>query len=164
MPQVKAKREIKSPKPIRPREVALPEPVSTNAFELISTMLDYESAAQKSGTDLASGRFKMLTASERDFCRAELIADYIRLSIGNLGDTPGYYEAAMDNFCSKVCDMMIPSHELIGTCFAATEIVSEDERYASIPNFIESVRHTMIPVLQTCVRVIETKTRLAAAA
>lgn len=120
-------------------------------------MLEYEGAALQRGIDLTSGRFKMLTSAERDFHRSELIADYIRLSVGNLGNTPGYYEATLDSFCAKICDMEIPSHELIGTYLAAVEIVSQEKRLNSIPHFEDAVRRTMIAVLQGCVETLGKK-------
>ena len=138
-------------------------PTLTDARELITMMMDYEAAARDRGISLASGRFEMLTASERQYYRAELIADYIRLSAGNLGNTQGYYDAALKDFCEKVCDMRIASHELIGTYLASVEIVCNEENLNSIPGLNEAVRCTMIAVLQNCVFVMREKSQAVAA-
>jgi hypothetical protein len=119
--------------------------------ELISKMLEYETAAQKKGLDLSCGQFEMLTASERQFYRAELIADYIRLSAGNMGNTQGYFDAALAAFTHKVCDMAIPSHELIGTYLAAVDLVDKEEKLVEVPALKDTVKRTMMQVLQSCV-------------
>ena len=89
----------------------------------------------------------MLTASEQQSLRAELVADYIRLSSGNTGRQPGYYDATLANFCDKICHAELPSHELIGTYLAATDIVNEKD----IAWLKDAVRTTMVEVLQSCV-------------
>lgn len=121
-------------------------------------MLDYEATTRTKGTDIASGRFAMLTASERQLLRAELIADYIRLS-ASLGKAPDTFDAAFQSFCSKVCEMSIPSHELIGTYLAAVDVVSKGERLSQTPGLIEAVRRTMITVLQGCVDLMRNRGR-----
>lgn len=134
----------------------------TDASNLIGTMLDYEAAARRKGIDLASGRFSMLTASEREFLRAELVADYIRLSAGNMGNTPGYFDASLVDFCARVCDMELTSHELIGTYLAAVDIVTKSEHLSQVSGLIDAVRGTMIIALQGCVELLGS--RMAAAA
>ena len=164
MPQLKTKGSSRSAKGSAPPAQAFQHPTVADVHELIGKMMEYEDTARERGIDLASGRFKMLTKSERQFYRAELIADYIRLAIGNLGNTPGYFDAALEAFCSKICEMEIPSLELMGTYLAAVDIVSQEDRLNSIPSFSEAVRHTMISVLRTCVAVLREKTTLRAAA
>jgi len=119
--------------------------------DLIGKMLDYEAAAHAKGIDVTSGRFEMLTVSERQFYRAELIADYIRLSAGNMGNTQGYFDAALEAFCRKICDMAIPSHELIGTYLAALDLVTKEDNLLEIPALDDAVKRTMSQVLQSCV-------------
>lgn len=113
--------------------------------------MEYEAAATQRGVNSAHGRFEMLTASERQFYRAELIADYIRLSAGNMGNTKGYYDAAFGVFCSKICEMSIPSHELIGTYLASVDIVNKEKDLADVPSLADAVRRTMLDVLTGCV-------------
>ena len=163
MPQVKTKSITKPRKTFTATTTAPQRPTPTDARELMTTMMDYEAAARAQGISIASGRFEMLTASERQFYRAELIADYIRLSAGNMGNTQGYYDAALKDFCNKVCDMRIASHELIGTYLAAVDIVASEESLNSIPALSEAVRGTMIAVLQHCVDVMHQRTMPAAA-
>ncbi|MCL5103929.1 MAG: hypothetical protein M1133_07435 [Armatimonadetes bacterium] len=163
VPQVKTKSIAKPRKTSAASTIAPQRPTLTDARELITTMMDYEAAARAQGINPASGRFEMLTASERQFYRAELIADYIRISAGNMGNTQGYYDAALQDFCNKVCDMRIASHELIGTYLAAVDIVASEESLNSIPALNEAVRHTMISVLQHCVDLMRHKTQPAAA-
>ena len=156
MPQVKTRGSTKTRKRASPAKQAAPSgPEPTNVRDLIGKMLDYEATARENGIDFASSRFKKLTASERDFLRAELIADYIRLSAGNTGKTPGYYDATLISFCSKICDMGVPSGELIGTYLAAVDVVSSK----NIDWLKDAVRGTIVEVLQTCVRIIEKKTQ-----
>lgn len=133
---------------------AVKHPTLMDACDLIGVMLDYEATARKKGIDLASGRFSMLTASEREFLHAELIADYIRLSAGNMGNTPGYFDAALDEFCSKVRDMELTSHELIGTYLASVDVVTNSDHLSKVPGLIEAVRSTMITALQGCVELL----------
>ena len=147
-----------------PKASAFQHPTVTDVHELIGKMMEYEDTARERGVNLTSGRFRMLTKSEGQFFRAELIADYIRLAIGNLGNTPGYFDAALDAFCGKICEMEIPSLELMGTYLAAVDIVSQEERLKSIPSFNEAVRRTMISVLQSCVAMLRERASLAAAA
>ncbi|MCE5198943.1 MAG: hypothetical protein ABFD54_14445 [Armatimonadota bacterium] len=151
MPQVKTKNLVKPNKRAAATVSAVKQTTSTDAHNLISKMLDYEAAARNRGLHQSPGRFEMLTASERQFYRAELIADYIRLSAGKMGDTQAYFDSTLDNFCTKICDMGVPSHELIGTYLAAVDIVSKEEPLNKIPALIDAVRSTMITVLQSCV-------------
>ncbi len=130
---------------------------ATSALDLIRMMLEYEGALKKCGADAVPSRFSMVTTSEREFLRAELIADYIRLSIGNLGNTAGYFDAALADFCAKICDMVVPSLELVGTYLASVEIVSTTRRLSRIPNFEQAVRRTMIQVLRGCVNLLESR-------
>ena len=141
-------------KPLRNSAVAaavIQHPTLTDACDLIGIMLDYETTARAKGIDLTSGRFAMLTASERQVLRAELVADYIRLSAGSTCKNPGYFDAALEGFCSKICEMHLPSHELIGTYLAAVDVVSKGEYLSQVNGLIDAVRRTMITVLQTCV-------------
>lgn len=98
MPQVKTKNPTKPRRSPTVTDAVIQHPTLTDACDLIGMMLDYESAAQARGIDLTSSRFTMLTASERQFLRAELVADYIRLSSGNMGNTPGYFDSALEAF------------------------------------------------------------------
>lgn len=157
MPQVKTKDTIKSRKKAVPAGSLYRHPTLTDACDLINKMLEYETTARTSGVDLTSGRFKMLTASERQVLRAELIADYIRLSAGNMGNTPGYFDATLKAFTSKICDMSIPSHELIGTYLAAVDIATKDDRLTGVPKLNDAIRLTMVSVLQSCVEFMRTK-------
>lgn len=150
MPQTKTKAPSKPRKSSAVRAAVIQHPTLTDACDLIGIMLDYETTARSKGVDLDTGRFAMLTASERQIIRAELIADYIRLSAGNMGNTPGYFDAGLEAFCSKICDMTLPSHELIGTYLAAVDIVSKGEYLSHVSGLIEAVRRTMITVLQGC--------------
>ncbi len=150
MPQLKTK----NPTVDIPSAVRATKPTAAEARNLINKMMEYESAALNMGTKSAHGRFEMLTASERQFYRAELIADYIRLSAGNMGNTKGYYDATLSSFCSKICEMSIPSHELIGTYLAAVDIVSKED----YPELVDAVRRTMISVLAGCVELMRIKT------
>ena len=151
MPQVKTSASTKSRKKTDPNEVVSKRPSRADAYDLIAKMMEYEDAAKARGMDFAASRFRMLTTAERDFCRAELIADYIRLSVGNMGNTPGYFDAALDSYCVKICDMAIPSHELIGTYLASIDIVTKDENINKSPELEAAVRGTMGAVLQMCV-------------
>jgi len=140
-------------------------PTLTDACDLIGAMLEYETAARSKDIDLASGRFAMLTASERQVLRAELVADYIRLSAGNMtGKTGVYFEKSLQTFSSKICDMSVPSHELIGTYLAAVDVVSKGDYLSKVEGLIDAVRRTMITVLQSCVETMRTRIeRLSAA-
>lgn len=155
MPQVKSQDRTKMP-------INTIRPGVADGRELIGKMLEYESAAHQQGVDLSSGRFEMLTASERQFYRAELIADYIRLSAGNMGNTQGYFDAALAAFSNKICDMSIPSHELIGTYLAAVDLVNTEEKLIEVPALADAVKKTMIQVLQACVAEMEKRTDIAA--
>ena len=150
MPQVRTKGRAKSGKNVASEPGGDQRASLADPHELISRMLDYEAAAKALGIDLASGRFEMLTASERQYYRAELIADYIRLSAGNLGKTPGYFDATLDSFCSKICEMSIPSHELLGTYLAAVDVVTTEEELTKVPSLVEAVRRTIVLVLRAC--------------
>lgn len=124
-------------------------PTLADARDLIGKMLDYEAAALNQGIDLAASQFTQLTTAERQLIRAELIADYIRLSSGDTCGTS--FGAALHNFCSKICSMNVPSHELIGTYLAALDIVTADEYAGWTPSLVEAIRQTMTTVLQGCV-------------
>ena len=126
---------------------------------LLNTLLDYEATAKNNGINFGSGRFNMLTASECEYLKAELVADYIRLSAGNAGRTPGYYDVALASFCSKICDMQVPSNELMGTYLAAINVAYEQQPANKIPRFNEAVRRTMINVLQTCIGLMAGKAK-----
>ena len=154
MPQVKAKVNTESRGNAKS---VFSQSTSTDARSLLAQMLEYEAAAKDKSIDFTSGRFKKLTKAERQYLDAELIADYIRLSAGNMGNTPGYFDATLDSFCSKICDMRIPSHELMGTYLAAAELVAKEPRLKEVPLLAEAVRSTMILVLQACVEVMRQK-------
>jgi hypothetical protein len=151
VPQVKTKNPTKPRRSPAVTHAVIQHPTLTDACDLIGTMLDYETTARTRGIDLTSSRFTMLTATERQMLRAELVADYIRLSSGNMGNTPGYFDSALEVFCAKVCDMKIPSHELVGTYLAAVDVVTKGEYMSHVTGLIEAVRRTMITVLQSCV-------------
>ena len=158
MPQVKTRSSTATKKRATDQERPSTRRIKPgNVHELIGKMLDYEAAALQQGVSFASGRFKMLTTSEQQSLRAELVADYIRLSCGNTGRTPGYYDATLTNFCAKICDAELPSHELIGTYLAAMDIVNEKD----IAWLKDAVRITMIEVLQSCVDLMHEKTKHA---
>ena len=157
MPQVKTKAPTKPRRNSAVATAVIQHPTLTDACDLIGIMLDYETTAVAKGFDLSSGRFAMLTASERQVLRAELVADYIRLSAGNMGKTPGYFDAALESFCSKICEMNLPSHELIGTYLAAVDVVSKGEYLSQTNGLIDAVRRTMITVLQGCVEIMRAK-------
>ncbi len=147
-------------KPRRNSAVAaavIQHPTLTDACDLIGVMLEYETAARAKGIDLSQGRFAMLTASERQVLRAELVADYVRLSASNMGEAADSFDAAMRAFCSKVCDMSLPSHELIGTYLAAVDVVTKGDYLSKVGGLIEAVRRTMITVLQTCVEMLRAR-------
>lgn len=158
MPEVKT-RSSSNQQTVTPRKLTVKRVEPANAHGLISKMLQYESAATKQGIDLASGRFRMLTSSEREFYRAELIADYVRLCAANLAASANRFDASLDNFCSRVCEMQVPSHELIGTLLAAGDLMSE----RAAPAAIESARDVMMLVLQGCTQILAEKTQSPAA-
>ena len=135
----------------------------TSVYTLISKMLEYEDVARKNNIDFNSCRFKMLTASERDFLRAELVADYIRLCASNTGNTPGFYDSALFSFCSKICDLELPTNELLGTYLAAVEIAEEEHLDDRIANMNEIVKKTMFSVLHTTLEMIAQRTGSAIA-
>lgn len=163
MPPVKAKNSPrtrrKSEKVSRSSAPETSSPVL--ARELLHQMIDYEAAARERGIDFTASRYRQLTASERDFVRAELIADYIRLSAGNTGRTPGYYDAELISFCSKICDMEVPSQELVGTYLAAINIVATDKRLTKAEWLADAVRRTMPSVLHGCADLMKKKTEKA---
>jgi hypothetical protein len=144
---------------VAPRKMTIKRAEADNAYGLISRMLEYESAATQRGIDLASGRFRMLTSSERELYRAELIADYVRLCAANDAQPSRYFDASLANFCSRVCDMQVPSHELIGTLLAAADVMSDK----MAPAVVESARDVMLLVLQGCTQMLAEKTQGAAA-
>lgn len=161
MPQVKTRSQVKTNKSAAASQV-IQKPSHLDAHELITKLLEYESAAQREGIDLTSGRFEMLTASERQYYRAELIADYIRLSAGNMGNSQGYFDASLSVFCSKVCDMKIPSQELIGTYLAAVDMADKEENLHDVLGLKDAIKRTIIFVLQTCVTEMAHRSKLAA--
>ncbi len=144
MPQVKCHNRGKTDS-----SAVIQRPTLSDARNLIGKMLDYEAAALNQGIDLASSRFTRLTTAERQLLRAELIADYIRLSSSDT--CPTSFEAALHRFCAKICSMNVPSHELVGTYLAALDIVTADEYAGWTPSLVESIRRTMATVLQGCV-------------
>jgi hypothetical protein len=164
LPQLRANGSTRPRKGASQKPGDSPHPTVTEVHELIGRMLEYEDIARDRGVNLASGRFRMLTKSERQFYRAELIADYIRLAICNLGDTPDQFSAHLETFCDKVCEMEVPSLELMGTYLASVDIVSQEERLSSIPELGESVRRTIISVLQSSVARLRDRTTLPSAA
>lgn len=150
VPQLKTTGSSKSSKTLQSGTSKAQLPIAGSTHELISRIQDYERAARLRGLDLAGGRFKMLTNAERQFHRAELISDYIKLSMSNLGRTTSRFEANLEAFCSKVCQMQVPSIELVGTYLAASQIASEEERLRDVPGFEDAMRRTISAVLETC--------------
>jgi hypothetical protein len=154
---------VKTKVPVKPRRnsavaaAVIQHPTLTDACDLIGVMLEYETAARSKGVDLSMGRFAMLTASERQLLRAELVADYIHLSAGNTGKTANSFDAALEAFSSKICDMHLPSHELIGTYLAAVDVVTKGDYLNKVGGLIDAVRRTMITVLQACVELMKTR-------
>lgn len=160
MPPVKTKSKATSrTQSAVPAKTEVRTATASNARELLSQMMNYEAAARDLGIDFTASRYRQMTASERDFVRAELIADYIRLSAGNTGSTPGYYDAELLSFCSKIRDMGLPSQELAGTYLAAVRIASSSPRLKSTPWLIDAIHATMPAVLQACVDLMNKKTR-----
>jgi len=154
VPGVKT-RSSSNPQSAAPRNLTIKRAEPDNAHGLISEMLQYESAATQRGIDLGSGRFRMLTTSERDFYRAELIADYVRLCAANHGGPSSHFDASLVNFCSRVCDMQVPSHELIGTLLAAADVMSEK----AAP--VTGARNVMMLVLHGCTQILAEKAQTA---
>jgi len=120
--------------------------------------MQYEQTAGKYAPGSAPGRFRMLTGSERQFYRAELVADYIRLAVAELGGTPEYFASALGAFCAKICEMEAPSLELMGTYLAAADVVSKEDRLKSIPDLEAALRRTIIRVLRSCVALMRERT------
>jgi hypothetical protein len=151
MPQAKAKRTTKSTEDYR-------KPVA-DVHSLISQILEYEDTAKEQNIDFTASRFRMLTATERDFLRAELVADFIRLSVGNTGKTPVYFDTGLFSFCTKVCELQLASTEIMGTYLAAMEVAHEDKLAEKMNGLEELLKKTMVTVLQTCVEMLANKTR-----
>lgn len=151
MPQVRTRGHVNTPETSSAVKAGIHRAGVADGRDLIGKMLDYEAAAHAKGIDVSSGRFEMLTVSERQFYRAELIADYIRLSAGNMGNTQGYFDAALEAFCRKICDMAIPSHELIGTYLAALDLVTHEDKLLEVPALEDAIKRTMSHVLKSCV-------------
>lgn len=128
---------------------------------LINQILDYEDTAREQDIDLTSGKFRILTATERDYLRAELVRDFIRLSAGNTGRTPVFFESSMQSFCTKVCDLQLPSAEIMGTYLAATEIAKEDALSKQLPGFEALLLQTMLTVLTTCAEMLSRKVKVS---
>jgi len=154
VPGVKT-RSSSNPQTVAPRKLNIQRAEPDNAYGLISRMLQYESAATQRGIDFASSRFRMLTSSEREFHRAELIADYVSLCAANHAQPPRYFDDSLVNFCSRVCEMQVPSHELIGTLLAAADVMSD----TAAPAVAESARDVMLLVLQGCAQMLAEKTQ-----
>lgn len=156
MPQVKCHNQTQSHSKVDSAAV-IQRPTLADARDLIGKMLDYEAAALNQGIDLAASRFTQLTTAERQLLRAELIANYIRLSSGDTSGTS--FAAALHRFCSKICSMSVPSHELIGTYLAALDIVTADEYAGWSPSLVEAIRCMMTTVLQGCVDYLQEKAK-----
>ncbi len=161
MPQLRTRGHVKAPETSPAVRSGIHRTGAVDGHDLIGKMLEYEAAAHAKGIDVSSGRFEMLTVSERQFYRAELIADYIRLSAGNMGNTQGYFEAALTAFCRKICDMAIPSHELIGTYLATLDLVTKEDELLELPALEDAVKRTMSQVLQACVAELGQRAELA---
>lgn len=159
VPPTKTKAPTKPRKSHVTHPAVIQHPTLTDARDLISIMLDYEATARTIGADPSLGRFAMLTASERQMLRSELIADYIRLSAGNSGTTPGFFDASLEAFCSKISDMTVPSHELIGTYLAAVDVVTKGEQLSKVAGLADAVRRTMVTVLHGCVETMRRQTQ-----
>jgi hypothetical protein len=151
MPQARAKKPIKSTEDYS-------KPVA-DVHSLISQILEYEDTAKEHNIDFTASRFRMLTATERDFLRAELVADFIRLSVGNTGKTPVYFDTSLFSFCTKISELQLASSEITGTYLAAMEVAREDKLSDKIKDFEELLKKTMVTVLQTCVEMLANKTR-----
>lgn len=132
------------------KPISIQRPTLADARSLISKMLDYEAAAVNRGIDLSSSRFSRLTSAERQLLRAELVADYINLSF-NKSRSAASFRDDLEAFCAKICEMSMPSHELIGTYLAAIDIITTDAEADQAIDTVESVRKTMTTVLQGCV-------------
>ena len=157
MPQVKTKNSTKPRRSPAVAAAVIQHPTLTDACDLIGMMLDYETTARTRGIDLTSSRFTMLTATERQLLRADLVTEYIKLCSGNMGNTPSRFDSALEAFCSKICDMKIPSHELIGTYLAAVDVVATGDYPDQGIGLIEAVRRSMITVLHGCVEQMRLK-------
>ncbi|MGB9619625.1 MAG: hypothetical protein ACPL7K_04355 [Armatimonadota bacterium] len=125
-----------------------------DVHELISKLMEYEDMARRRCPDQYRGRLKMLTRSERRFYRAELVGDYIRLAVADLGGTPGYFASALAAFSQKICEMETPSLELMGTYLAAADVVSNEERLKRITHLDAAIRRTIVQVLRSCVAIM----------
>ena len=156
MPQVRVKKSAKTADPIKSVD-AFRKPVA-DVHSLISRILKYEETAREHNVDFTASRFKMLTASEKDYIRAELVADFIRLTAGNTGRTPVFFDSSLFNFCSKICDLGLASTELMGTYLASLEVSKEDMLSKKISGFDGLLKKTMLAVLQTCVEMLANKT------
>jgi|GEM_PF-1175748 len=151
MPQAKVKKTVKSAEDHRiPAE---------DVHSLINQILEYEDTAKEQNIDFTASRFRMLTATERDFLRAELVADFIRLSAGNTGKTPVYFDTGLFSFCTKVCELQLASTEIMGTYLAALEVAREDKLAEKMNELEALLKKTMVTVLQTCVEMLANKTR-----
>ncbi len=155
MPKVKSRstKTNKKAETIHHNRPSLPE-----ARNLIGRMIEYESAAAKKGINFKSSRYAMLTNSETQMIRAELVSEYIRLCMKNIKEKQDSSSPQMVEFCSKICDLEIPSHELLGTYLAALETAYEEELLQRIPKLDESLRRTVIDVLNNCADMIQART------
>lgn len=132
------------------KPTTIQRPTLADARSLIDKMLDYEAAALNRGIDLSSSRFSKLTSAERQLLRAELVADYINLSFSK-NRAANNFDYDLQVFCEKICDMSLPSHELIGTYLASIDIINTDIDEDEAADIMESARKTMTTVLQGCV-------------
>lgn len=152
MPQAKTKCPIKPQKQLELK--GIPEkPAARDNRGLVGILQDYEDSLRGLSVNNASDRFTMLTATERDYIRAELVADFIRLSVGNLGNTPVYYRSALKNFCSKICEMEVPSFELIGTYFASLSAADTEDVLKQCSGIKDAIRKTIPEALKLCVSI-----------
>lgn len=145
-----------------PEHTHSPEPEHTSiaqARELLCTMVEYENAARDRGLDLTASRFRKLNASERDLLRAELIAQYIRLSVSSVSSATEQHDEIMADFCAKICDLGLPSQELLGTYLAAIDVVAGDKRFAALDWLVDAVRRTMPAALKNCAELIKERSQ-----
>lgn len=154
MPQAKTSISTKSCEKIELKCIPS-KPASRDIRELVGILQNYEDSIRKRGISNSSDRFDMLTTAERDVVRAELVADYIRLSVGNLGNTPVYYNTALRDFCKKISEMELPSFELIGTYFAALSASDDEELLKQNPAIKKAIRKTIPDALNMCVNMIQ---------
>lgn len=156
MPQVRVRRSNRNINPIKSVE-AFRKPIA-DVQSLLNRIMAYEETARECGFDYTASRFKMLTTSEQEYLRAELVADLIRLSAANTGRTPVFFDTSLMGFCSKICDLGLPTTELLGTYLAAQEIAREDLLKKKISGFDNLLNKTMQAAMQTCADMLTNKT------